>query len=121
MALMRPPKLPPPAPCRTASVQSPLAAADAAAGRPTPTAAAAPLAPKQGATGTPVTAAGRRFVSYCVQKLSSGKANHAAFWIQDEAGESLLAVVVSQTFSLILPLISSSIRQAVVVSWRFVF
>ncbi|PRW58714.1 hypothetical protein C2E21_2742 [Chlorella sorokiniana] len=82
---------------RTASVQSPLgagaAAAPAAAGRPTQTATAAAPAPKQGPTGAPVTASGQRFVSYCVQKLSSGKANHSAFWIQDAAGESLLAVV----------------------------
>lgn len=84
---------------RTASVQSPLgapAAANPAAARPgQAVTAAASTVPKQVPTGSPVTASGRRFVSYCVQKLSSGKANHAAFWIQDAAGESLLAVVVS--------------------------
>lgn len=99
------PKLPLPLPPnRTASVQSPLgasAATDPAAVRqPHATTAPMPAAPKQGPAGTPVTAAGRRFVSYCVQKLSSSKANHAAFWIQDEAGESLLAVVVSRVLNL---------------------
>ncbi len=94
------PKLPLPLPPnRTASVQSPLgasAAADPAAARPAhATTAPLPAPPKQGPAGTPVTSSGRRFVSYCVQKLSSSKANHAAFWIQDEAGDSLLAVVVS--------------------------
>jgi hypothetical protein len=43
-----------------------------------------------------------RFVSYCVQSLSSGKARHAAFWLQDAHGESTLAVVVSR-WALFLP------------------
>ncbi|EFN59254.1 hypothetical protein CHLNCDRAFT_49761 [Chlorella variabilis] len=36
---------------------------------------------------------GPRFVSYAVQKLTSGKAAHALFWLQDERGDSTLAAV----------------------------
>ena len=35
------------------------------------------------------------YVSYCIQKLGVGRANHALFWVQDAAGRSTLAVVVS--------------------------
>lgn len=39
---------------------------------------------------------GRRFVgSYTVQRLGSGRANHAVYWLQDDVGESMPAVVVS--------------------------
>lgn len=39
---------------------------------------------------------GGSFLSYTVQKLNgNGRANHAAFWLQTEGGDSELAVVVS--------------------------
>lgn len=39
---------------------------------------------------------GQRYMSYAVQKLAGGgTANHAAFWLQDQRGNSHLAVIVS--------------------------
>ena len=60
--------------------------AGAAGAQPQPTALRAVPQQAGGSSGP--------FVSYCIQKLASGRANHAAFWLQDEHGESLLAVVV---------------------------
>jgi hypothetical protein len=49
-----------------------------------------------GGSGSSAGGSSGSFVSYCIQKLASGRANHAAFWLQDERGESLLAVVVKK-------------------------
>ncbi|KAL4424785.1 hypothetical protein ABPG77_000825 [Micractinium sp. CCAP 211/92] len=48
----------------------------------------------QAAAAAAVLGAGQRYVSYAVQKLAgSGRANHAAFWLQDGRGDSHLAVI----------------------------
>lgn len=81
---------------RTESLSEGLDAYDEAEDAASEAAVAAPMrAPR--ALQSPVVApnGGRRFVSYCVQRISGGRANHAAFWLQDDAGGSLVAVVVS--------------------------
>lgn len=61
---------------------------------------AAALAPRH--AHQPVAApGGRRFVSYCIQRIASGRTNHAAFWLQNDRGDSLVAVVVSEDLVLL--------------------